>query len=559
MKKSLRTLFSLSIIAFQLFRTQAAYAQKERDRWYFGEFAGLDFNAGSPVGVTGAMDVLEGCSSISNKNGDLLFYTDGRNVWNKYHLLMPNGFGLLGGDSSSTQSSLIIPFPGEANLYYIFTTDQGEYLVPPDEGVRYSLVDMSLDGGKGDVLPSSKNTLLFKPGTEKLTATKHANGCDTWVLAHDWGSNKFYAYLISNQGISIPPVATSIGSLHGADLEAGIGNMKFSPDGSRLAVAIWKRYKVELFNFDNATGVLSNYILMDFENTPIPPLGILKKDFPPYGVEFSPDNSRLFVSFPFSLFDLYTSRLNQYDLNFWPNGGSIKNSEYRVSTSVLGLFGVQAGPDGKIYVVDASNKDHLAVINNPNVMGAGCNYVKNGVDLQGKKTKANLPNYMYDYSNPPKPKPTLQDVIVCDDASAILRPASYPDTDYLWSTSATSDSLEVFTPGIYTVDISNQCYQFTEQSNVSFVKSDPQLTNENLITPNGDNFNDALILMQNQYHEGYHLEIYNRWGDKIFVSSDPSMQWNGDNQSDGVYYYVATIKTCAKEELTFKGTVHLVR
>jgi gliding motility-associated-like protein len=416
---------------------------------------------------------------------------------------------------------------------------------------------MRLNGGTGDVVFSSKNTLLLKPSTEKLTATKHANGCDTWVLVHGWESNTFYAYLVTAEGISAP-VKTSIGYHHGGDNEAGIGNMKFSSNGSRLAVALWKNYKVELFNFDNSTGTVSNSILMDFENVPIDPLGIFKKDFPPYGVEFSPDNTRLYIGFPFPLFS-YVGRLNQYDLNFWPNGADIKNSEYRVALSVIGIFGVQAGPDGKIYVVDASNKDHLAIVHNPDVMGGGCNYVKNGVDLQGRKTKANLPNQMYDYYHPPKIYPILADKVICDEGSTILRPFSYPGTNFLWNTSATSDTLEVFSPGLYTVHISNQCYQLTDEVNVSFVTSDPEVTNENLITPNGDNLNDEFMLMRNPDHEKYHLEIYNRWGDKIFESADPAIHWNGENQSEGIYYYIAEIKTCAKEELTFKGTVHVIK
>src|SRR5690348_7747292 len=91
-----------------------ALAQKENNIWCFGNTAGLDFNSGSPVAFSGvqiAAGGQEGCSSIADATGSLLFYTDGLSVWNKNHLQMPNGFGLLGHYSTS-EGALIVPQPG---------------------------------------------------------------------------------------------------------------------------------------------------------------------------------------------------------------------------------------------------------------------------------------------------------------------------------------------------------------------------------------------------------------------------------------------------------------
>ncbi len=155
------------------------HAQKEANIWYFGEKAGLDFTAGNPVPLSdGQMDTQEGCSSISSANGNLLLYTDGVIVWNHEHDTMPNGTGLLG-QSSSTQSAIIVPFPGTNNKLFVFTVDwDASNPIGGANGLRYSLVDMNLEGGLGDIVASEKNIELLAPVSEKVTAVNHSNGID---------------------------------------------------------------------------------------------------------------------------------------------------------------------------------------------------------------------------------------------------------------------------------------------------------------------------------------------------------------------------------------------
>src|ERR1043166_2729838 len=165
-------------------------SQKQTNIWYFGIYAGLDFNSGSPVVLTnGVLNTTEGCAAISGTNGALLFYTDGVSVWNNTHSVMPNGTGLQG-DVSTTQSALIVKKPGNESLYYIFTL--------PSEGTGsfcYSTVDMTLDGGKGDV--TAKNTVLLGNVTEKMSAAHHCNGTDIWVTVHELNSKSFYSYSVT--------------------------------------------------------------------------------------------------------------------------------------------------------------------------------------------------------------------------------------------------------------------------------------------------------------------------------------------------------------------------
>ena len=157
-------IFLIAILFVPLLST----SQQQAAIWYFGDRAGLDFTTGVPIVLNdGALDTLEGCATISDAMGNLLFYTDGSTIWGSNHIPMPNGAGLLG-DSSSSQSAIIVPAPDNVDIYYVFTVTFQAY----PEGANYSVVDMSLNGGLGDVV--TKNVALFAPAAEKLTAVQHA-------------------------------------------------------------------------------------------------------------------------------------------------------------------------------------------------------------------------------------------------------------------------------------------------------------------------------------------------------------------------------------------------
>ena len=223
------------------------YGQKEANYWYFGNHAALDFNSGAPVAVTNsAMFTGEGSASISDSAGSLLFYTKGDTVWNKNHVIMSKGIGLFG-NGTSTQT-LIVPQPGNDSIYYIFTAD---YQGNPN-GFCYSIVNMNLQGGLGEV--NTANIQLFTPSTEKVTAVKHRNKKDIWVIAHEWNSNTFFAFLLTSAGISAP-VTSNVGTINTGAPGNGnaIGSMKISPDGCRLGLCMRDRDMFEVFNFNNFT------------------------------------------------------------------------------------------------------------------------------------------------------------------------------------------------------------------------------------------------------------------------------------------------------------------
>jgi len=213
------------------------YSQNEAANWYFGDNAGINFdiNTDTVTPLTnGLLATDEGCTSISDGNGDLLFYTDGITVFNQNHTVMVNGTNLKG-NPSSTQSAIIIPKPNDDDIYYIFTVDT-EFQGTPDEGFNFSEVDMSLDGGLGAVT-ALKNQLLLGNTSEKLSAV--LKDCQTeaiWVvtLADDTGgevNDTFYAYEVTDTGVNTTPVVSTLNIF----LNERRGYLKFSPDGTKLA------------------------------------------------------------------------------------------------------------------------------------------------------------------------------------------------------------------------------------------------------------------------------------------------------------------------------------
>ncbi len=353
-----------------LFLLLAGFAKaQEANNWYFGQNAGLSFNTSPPsLLLDGQIVTIEGCTSISDSAGNLLFYSDGISVWNRNHAIMPNGTGLMG-HQSSTHSAIAIPKSGSKNIYYLFTADAADNLYA--NGYRYSVIDMSLNGGLGDVT-AVKNVLLYTPSTEKLAAAVHANGIDAWLITKDNNSYAYRAYKIDCNGLNTTPVISVPGPFYGVSPDYGIGCMKVSPDQQKIACASFFGAFWEICQFDNATGIISAKQTLNTSD------GV-------YGIEFSPDSKLLYVSSPF---------LTQYKTDIM-DSAIISNSkiDYGISISAL-----QAGPDNKIYFTDFYDTA-ISVINNPNVYGAGCGINYHSLYLGGRHSASGLPTNFVKFVN----------------------------------------------------------------------------------------------------------------------------------------------------------------
>lgn len=347
-----------------------AFAQKQNNQWRFGSAGAIDFNTVPPSSVAGCpIATGEGSASVANKvTGALLFYTDGVTVWDANNQVMPNGTGLLGGTPtllSSTTAAVIVPKPGSSSLYYIVTIDEQS----SNNGVRYSVIDMTLNGGLGDVVAGQKNIFLFNTNSEKLEVVPAADGVSYWLLTRDNSGDSFYSFRITSAGIQNAPVISAVGSTQGN----GAGHMKINRQFNKIAIGVTFGSKMELFDFDHATGVVSNPTSWNYNL--LSPLI--------YGIEFSPDGKVLYIS------DLYT--ILQYDLT-QTTPLAIQNSAYQVATG--NNASLQLGIDNKIYV----NSGSLSAISCPNNLGAACGYQTNVIANQTGGGGYGLPKWVY-YAN----------------------------------------------------------------------------------------------------------------------------------------------------------------
>lgn len=362
----------------------SSFGQKSGNIWYFGQFAGLDFNTNPPTVLSnGQLNTNEGCSSIADPvTGSLLFYSDGITVWDKNHNPMPASIATpMNGDPSSTQSGVIVPLPGSSTIFYIFTTPAEVGNISGNAAMCYSIVDLSLNGGNGDL--TTVNNVLIDSSTEKIAGVSNCMGTEFWIVGHRWNSNAFYAYKLTAAGISAP-VITNIGTAHtnigGSNVES-IGYMKFSPDGKKLGLVTYVNMNtMELFDFNPNTGIVSNPITEVYPFNPANSFDGL------YGCSFSPDNSKFYVSY-FS--QVGSSEIFQYDLNTI-NPAAILASKTVVATANKALGALQNAPDGKIYI-SSYGSTSLDVITSPNTLGAACNYVPNAQNVAPGFTTFGLP------------------------------------------------------------------------------------------------------------------------------------------------------------------------
>jgi hypothetical protein len=375
----------LLILFTVLFSMAISYGQKYGNVWQFSDQVGLDFNNCTPVVISGGVLGFEGCSSIADSNGQLLFYTNSEKVWNRLHSVMSNG-NLISMGSTLSQV-IIIPKPLSTSLYYIITT---KIQAQGNLSLQYHIVDMNLNGGLGDVL--SKNNIMSTLNiTEQICATYHNNGDDIWLMTHEYGTSNFLAYLVTSSGISTIPVVSNVGPAHvscNSNTNAR-GEIKFSPNGSKIAFngnGVGGNDPSNIlcvFDFDNTTGIVSNPLNLPYSRGD-------------YGLSFSPDNSKLYgttwKALNFGLTDY--NYLYQFDLSSG-NASTIINSKQIIdSLQFGGIYGtLKIGPDGKIYV-RYINSSYLGVINSPNLAGAACGYVKNGFYIGSQTYQYGLNNYI---------------------------------------------------------------------------------------------------------------------------------------------------------------------
>lgn len=352
----------------------------------------IDFYSGFPdtLHTSSPMDFSDCNANISDSLGNLLFYTNGIYIANANNDTMVNGSGLNPGTYTTQhvnqglrvkQGNLILPMPGTPNVYYLFHETMDLDATVNDNRpfeIYYSVIDMTQDSGRGAVV--QKNVVLLSDTLTigSITACKHANGRDWWIVFHKGRGRRYYEYLLTPNGLQGPYVQDIGYSILPRDWS---WQSCFSPDGNKYA-SVFTKDTFDIMDFDRCTGLFSNCISI-----------YLKDSANGRGIAFSPNSQLIYIS---SMNYVY-----QYSMNSNPIDSSkfILASFDRFADPIPPFFVTfylsQLALNGKIYIISGNSTRWLSVVNTPDSLGFRCNFLEHSFLLPTVNafTIPNFPNY----------------------------------------------------------------------------------------------------------------------------------------------------------------------
>ena len=303
----------------------------------FSDITKLNFDNVPPtVEYTGIIDGFEAIAHVEDASGNIIFYVNANGVYRGDNIQMPGSIGLLANNSSAEIN--VCSVPGDDDKYYIL------YNAETCSPLYYTIVDMSLAGGEGDV--SALNVLIDNQSYgEGLEIVRLPSTENYWFVGHqcDVGIRVFE---INSAGIQPGTLALP--------LSYGTNDVRGEMDyhNGKMAMADAYMGTLAIFDFDPLTGGASN--LQTFAQNGV------------YGVEFSPDATKVYYTdwgaWDNNLYqlDLITSIITPYTLE-------------TPETGFLSLGQIEMGPDGKLYVITWSSI--IGVIENPNDLGITVSYI----------------------------------------------------------------------------------------------------------------------------------------------------------------------------------------
>lgn len=556
-------------------------------------------------------------ASISDKDGQLLFYTDGNNVWNKNHVLMPHGTGLAGNPCGS-QTVVIVPIIETNNqLFYIFTADNSGILscdrtFPNDSLFSYSIIDMRLNNGLGDVC--KKNILLLNNVNALVAAIKHSNSVDTWVITRQFTTNSFYVYKVNACGVSSPQIF----DLGPRQLMYYGNTLCVSPNGKWITTTLYNSVLNTvshfLFRFDKSTGTISS----DYFN--------LGNSTNAVGTAFSPNSNYIYVT-------NFFGRLYRYDLTS-DDSTTISASAELISAipSNEVVWNLQNAIDGSIYF-SKTTSNNFDAITNPDNSISQINYVPNKIPTS--TIMYGRANYIADYFNPSYFSPSqeigypdfeIESHYCYSDTVKINFTTSFLLDSVKWvyqnQTTLKKDSSnkldgemvfgekgdynvflhryykcysdvvvkQTIIDSIYDILINDTLYFCKEKTVTINVppgerlyvwNSDTTNSNQYIVSNEGkinidilnacgvfsdsmEVFNDEVVMNNLITPNGDHLNdkliiqsksgalseisIYNSWGSRIFYDKNYSNEWPTNSIQSGVYYYEVKVNECSYKD-----------
>ncbi|MFN0200662.1 MAG: T9SS type A sorting domain-containing protein, partial [Bacteroidia bacterium] len=363
MKKRLMTIY---FILYSLM-IQGQMFDNNWIRGDIGETLGrIHFMNGAAIGDSlpnFGMGTIFTTASMSDSLGNLLFYTNGVQIYNKLGVLMENGDSLAPSNYTYSnyttglalqQAAMILPFPNHPNVYYLFHHTCGDNTYAYPDNLFYTIVDMNENGGNGKVIAKNQTVVQDFLVHFGMTACKHANGRDWWIIMPKAESNKHYVILFTPLGIKaiyLHPIG------YNNPVYCDAGPTCFSPDGTKYARYDICKKKIFLYDFNRCNGNVSNMTTLSADN----PGGAL-------GMSFSPDSKFIYASGGTN----YNSRLYQYDLSDTNISlDTVGRSDTLWANSPTPFSVMQLAPNEKIYIA-AGNTNKMHVINTPNNLSTNC-------------------------------------------------------------------------------------------------------------------------------------------------------------------------------------------
>jgi gliding motility-associated-like protein len=458
--------FLLSFLSYFLFYS-CCWAQGEDNVWIFGDSLGIDFNSSSPAITNANINRPHGGSaSVSDANGQLLFYTDGLSVWDRTHNVMANGnisqaIGAASYFVGIRQNTLIVPYPENAGKYILFTLggvwNNGLIL---GGHLHYSVVDMTLNGGYGDVIAGQNSILIDSGYNGGLTATQ-GDQCNIWLVSRKL--SEYHAFEVTSSGINTTPTVSTFPNLPQQNSLLVSSCFKFSPDGSRMVANTGEAWQgnlnVKLYNFNKSNGSLSAQKLL------------LTDAYQQAEHAFSPDGTKLYVAITPTVGSGICDALIQFDLSL-PSLNAI-NSSKTILTPIWGgasWFCVKASSNGKVYAIGnelsayynpSSNSTFrgLYEITQPNLAGAACMFNPLPVFNISNST-TNFSNENIGQNNDTFTHPPYLDTLVCTKNGTfpvINLKAASGYRQYYWSDGSSDTFLSVSQAGRYWVSYREGC------------------------------------------------------------------------------------------------------
>ena len=426
---SLFKVFRRSIFFLILLIPLASVSQGEWNNWVFGKHSGITFNTIPPTPISNVSPLYNSRGanvSVSDSLGNLIFYTEvniDRSQWiyNRSHNRTPNGNLFSGSDANQPQSFFAVQSLTDDSSYYIFSV-----IDPYDTlgfgGLVYSVFDIRLDNGFGDIVPGKKSLPIYLGGDAHsvITGTRHHNNKDAWIIVRKLNTPHYRSYLINSLGIDTIPVTSNslITTNPNISNYLSVDNIKISPDGTKLICLADS--SAEYCTFNSTTGVISPLFKIFVKSN---------QNFWYDYTEFSVDNKFLYITEGGQ--GSGGSRLYQFDATL-TDSTQFKQSQVLISSENFlwnqYFSGLQRGPDHKIYVsAKNANIDSISVINNPSVQGTGCNFQKNALWLlSGNFAWRGFPQFLQKYSL------YMNHYGQCETDSISFSFISWPPTDSLY-------------------------------------------------------------------------------------------------------------------------------